>query len=173
MCSVGKRIVRDAGVKSVVPAPDTGIHMEVMTRDGAQELAITRSKEGDAKVRDVGSELQETEAAALKAIALSANNGHRGHVHTLAGWRVYRGLRYFFNKRTTPGGVNRFAAERAVRSAKQALSRSRNDCCMGYRVPASHSLRGEYHGKSRNTCEPQTFGREYLASSEPELAYTG
>lgn len=136
ICKVGKRIIKDrGGVSAALPQRGTAVYVEAMKTTGAQELTIKHLPNGTVKIEDAGAEGLAAKTSSGEVTALGGYNACSDRRHSLMYTRVYRGMRFHFNKRTTPRGVTRRAAEVAVRRAQHTLSKSRNTCRMGDQVP--------------------------------------
>lgn len=148
-CPVKGRIIKDAGgIGSVLPPPGAGIYVESLTPAGTQELTINRSRNGAVEIEDAGTEDLATEPLSGEVTTLGTKTACSDRANAIGGYRVYPGLKYFFNTRTTPRGITRRAATSAVRRAETSLSRSRNTCRMGDKVPVRTSYSGNTRAKA-------------------------
>ena len=147
-CPVNGRAVVDNGVSAVPPPPGTGVYVEALTTDGAQELDLYRSQNGTLSVEHAGDEVARDKALARSALAASEGetartNAARGapgecadRATTAYSWRVSKYLRYSFNARSTPSELSRSGAADAIRRGGRNIYDTVNRCRMGDRVPS-------------------------------------
>jgi hypothetical protein len=62
-CQIGGRVITDNGVGTVMPAPGQGVYVEALTTGGAQELEVTRLRDGTVELEHVGNEVEEARAS--------------------------------------------------------------------------------------------------------------
>lgn len=141
-CPVKDIVIRDGAAGSVLPAPGQSVHVEALGPSGAQELTIARAPDGTVELGKVGNEVHADGATPGEGSALAVNNECSDSAYTKADYRVEGTLRYYFNRGTTPRGVGRFAAERAIRSAAANITQTRNRCGLGDRVSAKAAYMG-------------------------------
>lgn len=154
-CPVEDMVIRDGAAASVLPAPGRSVYVEAMTISGAQELTITRAKDGTVELGKVGNESQALEPESSEFTVLAANNECSDSAYTKAGHRVQGTLRYSFNRGTTPRGVGgSIAAERAIRGATGNITQTRNRCRLGDRV----SAKADYMGNTSKLAQIDNSG---------------
>lgn len=143
-CPVGDRQIVDDGVEVVLPEPGEGIHAEVLFAEGAQELVVSREKGGEVELSKVGddTEAQSSGDAATASYAASGPNECRDRAYNLTRWKLYRGITYRYNYRSTPRYLNRRAVGREIRIGGTNIARTRNTCRMGDRVDIGIGFRG-------------------------------
>lgn len=140
---------------SVLPAPGQGVYVEALTTSGAQELTITRAKDGDVELGKVGNESLALESGSGETSALATNDECADSAYTRTGVRVEGRLEYSFNRGSTPLGVGgRIAAERAIRGAAGNIANTRNRCRLGDRV----SARAVYMGNTSRVAQINRYG---------------
>jgi hypothetical protein len=154
-CPVEDVVIKDGAAASALPAPGQSVYVEALTLSGAEELTVTRSKDGTVELGEVGSESLAVEPTSSEVSALATNDGCSDSAYAKTGWRVGGKLAYSFNRGTTPRGVGgRLAAERAVRSAAGNIANTRNRCRLGDRV----SARSTYMGNTRAKAQINRYG---------------
>lgn len=143
-CPVGERPVVDNGAEALLPEPGKGIHAETLFKDGAQELVVVRQKDGTIELGKVGDDTTEQSSGDLAGSsgASSGPNECRDRAYNFARWKVYGGITYQYNYRSTPRYLGRRAAERQVRIGGANIVRTRNACRMGDRVESGIGFRG-------------------------------
>lgn len=143
-CPVGDRRITDNGVEAVLPESGEGVHAEVLSTDGAQELVIVRQNNGAIELNKVGDDTAEGSSGDAARVSGSASgpNQCRDRAYNLARWRVYGGIKYRFNYRTTPPYLNRNTVAREIRLGGANITRTRNACGYGDKVEQSLVFEG-------------------------------
>ena len=144
-CPVRGRKIADKGIEGVVPPRGQSVHAESLNVDGAQELVISHRPDGTIELAEVGDDSaggEEQGAAAVAGAAASSPAECSDAAYTNFGYRLGTGLRFFFNRSTTPSELTPTAAEGAVKRAGTNVANTRNACGLGDRVPVGLSYAG-------------------------------
>ena len=134
-CPVAGREIKDGEVGSVVPPAGESVHAEVLTNSGAEELEIGRREDGTVELAFVG---EDAEASGGR-LARSGSPGEcSDRKYTPGDRRVPRNspLNYEINLASTPSELRAGDAVDAIRRAGARVTRTKNNCHMGDRVPA-------------------------------------
>jgi hypothetical protein len=157
-CPIGGQMITDNGVKTVLPPPGQGVYVEALTREGAQELEVTRLRDGTVELEHVGDEVEE--ARASSSMATDARRSRSGECKDSAyndeTWRVTAGLSYKFNRSTTPPELTRDAAEGAINAGGTNITGTRNNCRLADGVTAELTYLGDADpppGESFSLCD--------------------
>ena len=123
----------------VVPEPGESVFAEAMSPRGSEHLEVSNPA-GDALVLGaVGSESGAQETYATQSSGPGAcNDAYRNPWNS----RLYNYLRYYFNRKSTPSYLADVGAARAIEKAGNNVSRVRDSCGVGDRVPAVLKYRG-------------------------------
>ena len=139
-CPVGDRIIADNGVESALPARGSSVHAEALEVSGAQELVITHRPDGTIEFGEVGNDSAAADPATRTTSSAPSECADRAF--SRLSYRVEPGLRYFFNRATTPSELTPSAAEGALRRATANVANTRNACRLSDRVPAGMTYAG-------------------------------
>jgi hypothetical protein len=134
-CPVGERVIRDNGVGTVLPDPGQSVFVDATTTEGFQELEVTRYKDGTVDLNHVGDESEDAQTSPDLVTAASGPSECSDRAFNLRDYKAFVVLRGYFNTNSTPNGLSRRAAVRAVRRGTADVFDSRNNCHMGDRVP--------------------------------------
>ena len=134
-CPVGERVIRDNGVGTVLPDPGQSVFVDATTTEGFQELEVTRYKDGTVDLNHVGDESEDAQTSPDLVMAASGPSECSDRAFNLRDYKAFVVLRGYFNTNSTPNGLSRRAAVRAVRRGTADVFDSRNNCHMGDRVP--------------------------------------
>lgn len=140
-CPVGGREIVDGGVSVVVPEPGESVFAEAMSPQGSEHLVVSNPKGDKLVLGDAGSEsgAQETGTFSTQSSGRGAcSDAYRNPWNS----RLYNYLRYYFNRRSTPSSLADVGAARAIEKAGNNVSRVRDSCGVGDRVPAVLKYRG-------------------------------
>lgn len=139
-CPVGDRIIADNGVEGVLPARGSSVYAEALDVSGAQELVITHRTDGTIELGKVGNDSAAAETTTRTASSAPAECSDGAY--SRLSYRVQPGLRYFFNRATTPSELTPSAAEGAIVRATANVANTRNACGLGDRVPVGMAYAG-------------------------------
>lgn len=149
-CPIGERKIVDNGIGSVVPAPGQSVHAEILTKTGSQELEITHNTDGTIDLGEVGDDTasnREAETAPVESQALSSSPSEcRDRAFSNNGYRVVGGLKYYYNRSSTPSELSRKAATANINRGGRNIVTTRNRCRMGDRVSAGIGYGGNTRG---------------------------
>jgi hypothetical protein len=148
-CPIGGSVITDHGVGTILPAPGEGIHVEAMTTDGAQELQVTRYRDGTVELEDIGAESAEARDEAEIGVAGSSPDECSDRAYTKNGYRVQSDLEWFFSRNTTPDELSGKDAESAIRRGAANITDMQSNCRRGYRVPYSMNYQGPTNGRAQ------------------------
>lgn len=140
-CDLTGVVVSDNGVGAEVPKPGMGVSVEALTTTGAQELEIVRREDGTVEFEHVGNEADAERASSLDFAARGPNEC-RDRAFSQRNTRVDGTLVYYYNQASTPGELSRRAAQGAVIRGGNNVTRTRNTCRLGDRVPANLAFGG-------------------------------
>jgi hypothetical protein len=154
-CPIGGRVITDNGIGTVVPGPGESVYVDALTRDGSQELEVTRYRNGTVELRYVGDESEEVQGEPEIGAASSPGECSDGAYDDLNS-KVKGDLLWRFNPRTTPDELSRKGAVRAIRSGTANIANTRNNCRLGDRVPSYVSI--SYDGSTRDQAQVGTGG---------------
>jgi hypothetical protein len=154
-CPIGGRVITDNGIGTVVPGPGESVYVDALTRDGSQELEVTRYRNGTVELRYVGDESEEEQGEPEIGAASSPGECSDGAYDDLNS-KVKGDLLWRFNPRTTPDELSRKGAVRAIRSGTANIANTRNICRLGDRVPSYVSI--SYDGSTRDHAQVGTGG---------------
>jgi hypothetical protein len=157
-CQIGGRVITDNGVRAVLPPPGQGVYVEALTTGGAQELEVTRLRDGTVELEHVGDEVEEARASAI--MTTDARRRRLGECRDPAyndeDRRVTAGLSYGFNRSTSPPELTRDAAEGAINTAGTNITGTRNSCRLADGVTAELTYLGDADpppGESFRLCD--------------------
>lgn len=150
-CPIAGRVIVDHGVGAAPPPPGTGVHAEILTTSGSQELNLVRSEGGILTIASRGDEgaqsgpsdpsqqfFQERAAPERGAPTQRSRRAEcSDRAFTDWSWRVASHLRWSFNRRSTPSELSGRGALAAIRAAGNNVFNTDNSCRMGDRVPAT------------------------------------
>jgi hypothetical protein len=144
-CPIGGAVITDNGVGTVVPDPGQSIYVEALTTDGAQELEVTRYRNGTVELEHVGDETEDAQRARGVARAARSPGECRDRAFTDQNHRVESEptLSWYFNSSTTPGELSASGALQAIEGAGANITNARNKCGLGDPVTASLSYAGD------------------------------
>ena len=134
-CPVRERVIRDNGVGTVLPDPGQSVFVDATTTEGFQELEVTRYKDGTVDLNHVGDESEDAQTSPDLVTAASGPSECSDRAFNLRDYKAFVVLRGYFNTNSTPNGLSRRAAVRAVRRGTADVFDSRNNCHMRDRVP--------------------------------------
>lgn len=157
-CPIEDRPIVDNGVEAVLPEPGKGVHAEVLLPGGSQELVVARHKDGTVELNRAGDDAAQAFADNAKAILFAAARGSnecRQRAYNLTRWRVYGGLRYRYNFRSTPRYLRARTVAQTVRRGGVNIIENRNSCRIKDKVEVS--LR--YQGNIRRAANILANGR--------------
>ncbi|MGF1471369.1 MAG: matrixin family metalloprotease [Rubrobacteraceae bacterium] len=157
-CPVENRPIVDGGVEVVLPKAGEGVHAEILSTNGSQELEVARRKNGTVELDEVGNEAKESLPDKAAPIFYAASRGPgacRDPAYKLTGWRIYGTVSYRYNNRRAPRHLNPRAARRAVRKAGSNMARNHNSCRLRDQVEARLAFRG----KTRRVANIKPNGR--------------
>jgi hypothetical protein len=140
-CPVGGREIVDSGVSVVVPEPGESVFTEAMSPRGSESMVVSNPSGDRLILGDVGGDAgtEETGTFATKSSGPGAcSDAYRNPWAS----RLYNYLRYYFNRRSTPAYLADVGAARAIEKAGNNVSRVRDSCGVGDRVPAVLKYRG-------------------------------
>ena len=139
-CPIAGREIKDGEVGSAVPPAGEGVHAEVLTTSGAEELEIGRREDGTVELSSVG---EDAEAAGENF----AKDGSPGECsdpeYTHNERRLPSTLRYRFKRSTTPSELRPGDATDAIRRAGSRVANTKSNCRMGDRVPVGLVYEGK------------------------------
>jgi matrixin len=155
-CPIGGRVITDHGAGTLLPDPGEGVYTEVLTTTGAQELEVTHYQDGTVEFEHVGNDSGDEAAGAPASSRELVARGGPGECADPAfnslGYRVSQGLRYRFNRSTTPRNLSDAAVIKAIRRGGANVTGTENTCHLGDRVPATLGYEGRT-GLSANVTE--------------------
>lgn len=140
-CPIRGKVITDHGVGTVLPGPGQGVHVEALTTEGAQELEVTRYRNGTVELEHAG---DETEAARSEPeIGAASRSGECSDAaYNDEDWRVTAGFGYGFNRSTTPPEIGADAAEGAIKAGGTNITSVHNNCRLPDEVPAELTYLG-------------------------------
>jgi hypothetical protein len=151
-CPIGGRVITDNGIGTVVPGPGESVYVDALTRDGSQELEVTRYRDGTVELEQVGDEsLSEPLIGAQSSLGECSDAKFKRR-----DYKVFVVLRGYFNPGTTPEELSRKAAVRAVRRGTADITSTRNNCGFRDRVPSYAGM--SYEGSTRRRAQIGTGG---------------
>jgi hypothetical protein len=155
-CPIGGRVITDSGVQAVLPAAGQGVYVEALTTEGAQELEVTRYRDGTVELEHVGDEVEE--ARASLSVVTDARRRRSDECRDSAfannGWRVTAGFGYNFNRSTTPSEVSAAAAAGAIKAGGTNITSTKNNC----RLPDGVTAELRYLRDTNATADIDTDG---------------
>ena len=155
-CPIVGRVITDNGVGTVLPGPGRGVYVEALTTESAQELEVTRYRDGTVELEHVGDEAEDVQASSSIAPAARRPDECRDAAYNDGNWRVApgSGLSYEFNRSTTPPELSPAAAEGAINAGGRNITGTRNNCRLADRVRAGLTYLGNTNSAAgRNTCD--------------------
>ncbi|HET7481124.1 MAG TPA: matrixin family metalloprotease [Rubrobacteraceae bacterium] len=151
-----EKVITDGGVGSALPEPGESVYVEALTTTGSQELQISHFKDGTIEFNHVGGDSEEADSAEAQiSLAAKGPNECRDRAHTNLSYRVESGFRYYINLGSKPPELTRTATKRAIVSGGTNITRTRNKCGMGDRVPVGTS----YAGRTGLSADVSSTGR--------------
>jgi hypothetical protein len=143
-CPIGERKITDNGVGTVLPAPGESIYVDALTPAGAQELEVTRYRDGTLKLEHVGDEsdgaqdeLEISAAASSPGECSDKAYNHLDHI-------VDKTLQRYFNRITTPDELTQKATLQALQRGGTNITNTRSNCRrLRDRVPGRLSYQGK------------------------------
>lgn len=153
-CPVADRTIVDGGVGAVLPAPGQAVYAEALTTDGAEELVVERSEDGDVlELTDVGAE---TGSPAQLDGGASAEPGGSGGVTARAapgacsdnyynpyGGKWFETFRYSINLNNLPlNDIGFDAAIGAIRRGGSNITTTNTNCNFGDVISAGIAYEG-------------------------------
>ena len=156
-CPIGERVITDHGVGTTLPDPGEGVYAEALTTTGAQELQVTRYEDGTVELEHVGNDSDDETASApassRELTAASSPGECNDPAFNSLGYRVSdQGLRYRFNRSTTPRKLARAAVIKAIRRGGANVTGANNSCHLGDHVSATLGYAGRT-GRSADVTE--------------------
>lgn len=151
-CPINGRVIMDNGIGTVVPGPGESVHVDALTRDGSQELEVTRYRDGTVDLEQVGDESQSGPLIGAQSSPGECSDAK----FELRDYKVFVVLRGYFNPRTTPKELSRKAAVRAVRRGTADITSTRNNCGFRDRVPSYAGM--SYEGSTKRRAQIGTNG---------------
>jgi hypothetical protein len=148
-CPVGERVIRDSGVGTVLPAPGQSIYVDSLTTDGSQELEVTRYRDGTVEMKYVGDETEAAQGEPEIGVAARGPRECADRAYEDLDRKVYADLRWYFNLKTTPKGLSRKSALRAISRGTANITNTRNTCRLGDRVPWGMSYAGSTRARAQ------------------------
>ena len=145
-CPIGGSVITDNGVRTVLPAPGEGIYVEAMTTEGAQELQLTRYRDGTVELKHVGDESEEARVEPETVVTARSPGECSDRAYTNANFRVEFNLKWYFNPKTTPDELSSSGALSAIRRGTVNITDTQSNCRRGDRVP--HFM--DYQGPIRD-----------------------
>jgi hypothetical protein len=147
-CPIGERVITDHGAGTVLPDPGEGVYTEVLTTTGAQELEVTHYRDGTVEFEHVGNDSNDEAAIDPASSRELAARGSPGECADPAfnrlGYRVGdEGLRYSYNRSTTPRNLRPAETIKAIRRGGANVATTRNTCRLGDRVPVGFAYAGK------------------------------
>ena len=160
-CPIGERVITDHGVGTTLPDPGEGVYAEALTTTGAQELEVTHYRDGTVELEHVGNDSGDETASApalsRELVASSSPGECNDPAFNSLGYRVSQGLRYRFNRSTTPRNLARPAVIKAIRRGGANMTGADNSCHLGDHVSATLGYEGRT-GLSANVREDGSCG---------------
>jgi hypothetical protein len=146
-CPIGERVITDHGAGTVLPDPGEGVYTEVLTTTGAQELEVTHYRDGTVEFEHVGNDSDDeagSDPASSRALAARGSPGECADpAFNSLSYRVGdEGLRYSFNRSTTPRNLARAAVIKAIRRGGANVTGADNSCRLGDHVSATLGYEG-------------------------------
>jgi hypothetical protein len=142
-CPIGRSVIRDHGVGTVLPAPGQSIYVEAMTTGGAQELEVTRYRDGTVELEHVGDETEDAQEQRSITTAATSPGECRDRAYTDQDSKVESTLSWYFNAGTTPNELTPGGALDAIEKAGTNITNTRNNCRLGDNVTASSPYEGD------------------------------
>ena len=148
-CSIRGREIVDGDIGTELPEPGTGIYAEVVTTEGPQELLVTHEKDGSIGLSHTGPDLDagdsqdQAQPFSTDRSASSTSKGCGDRAYNNLRYKVESGLRYKYNRGTTPSELSRRGATNAIRGGTINITNTRNPCRLGDRVPVGFSYAGK------------------------------
>ena len=165
-CPIGERVITDHGAGTVLPDPGEGVYTEVLTTTGAQELEVTHYRDGTVEFEHVGNDSGDEAAGApassRELVARSSPGECADPAFNSLGYRVNqkKGLRYRFNRSTTPRNLSDAAAIKAIRRGGANVTGTENTCHLGDRVPATLGYEGRTGLSANVTADGRCVGND-------------
>jgi hypothetical protein len=134
----------------IVPPPRLGVWGEAILDDGRTAvLGAETAPDGSVVVSSWGSPDQ----VGILVLPTSPPDCQDKARSTL-GFKWTTTFKWFFNARSTPGGMRKWRAESALRAATRNITRSHNGCSLADQVGAT----AEYRGRLRKAVQINTDG---------------
>jgi hypothetical protein len=141
-CPVGGRVITDNGVGTGLPAPGESIYVDSLTTTGVQELEVTHYRDGTMELEHVGDEAEDAQVEPEISPAATSPGECSDRAYNNADRKVESTLSWRFNLKTTPNELARRDAMRAIHKGGANITKTRNSCRLGDRVPAGLSYEG-------------------------------
>jgi hypothetical protein len=153
LCPVAGRTIEDHGAATVVPEPGESVFSEAMSPEGNQQLVVINPPGDRLLLREVGREGAQEESGTLATRAGSPTACSDPHYYS---WnmRLNHYIRWYFNAKSTPSRMSKFAVLRAMKRAGGNVSGVQDVCGVPDHVPAV--LR--YVGTTRESVNISTGG---------------
>jgi hypothetical protein len=143
-CPIGERKITDNGVGTVLPAPGESIYVDALTPAGAQELEITRYRDGTLELEHVGDESDGAQDEPEISASSSSPGECSDRAYNDADRRVEETLPWYFNRSTTPDELTQKDTLRALQGGGTNITNTRSNCRhLGDRVPERLSYQGK------------------------------
>jgi len=134
LCPVAGRTIVDHEVGTMVPEPGESVFAEAMSPEGNQQLVVINPPGDRLLLQEVGTEDEERGAGTLatRGGPAACSDSHYNSWNS----RLNNYIRWYFNQRTTPSHMSKFAVSTAMKRAGTNVSRVQDDCGVPDNVPA-------------------------------------
>lgn len=169
-CPIDGRVISDAGVRTELPEPGTGIFAEAVYPEGAQVVTVENPEGGTFTIKEAGSE--ETDVGhgseSLKTYSLQASSTEptgcaSPTAYSHFGFRVYGKLHWKFNAASTPAELSKDEVEGELRRAGTNIGKVWDSCD----IPDGVKPGLRYEGR---TSAGTGIGSDGTCSSRPDGA---